>query len=106
MKIRMTTALVLRALLEDPGRPRYGRELTRETGVMPGTLYPILRRLEAEGLVTSERELIDPHVQERPARNYVRLTPEGLAFAVRELETLAARLRPSARALRSLTAPR
>lgn len=102
MKLYMTTAKVLRALLEDPEVPRYGLEMTRATGVTSGALYPVLRRLQAEGLVTAEQEQIDPSVQERPARCYYRLTPDGLRFAVRELESLSARLRPPPRALRAL----
>lgn len=34
--------------------PAYGLELMRATGFGPGTVYPILRKLEVDGLVTSE----------------------------------------------------
>jgi DNA-binding PadR family transcriptional regulator len=41
--------LVLQALLREPGRELYGLALSEETGLQPGTAYPILLRLEDEG---------------------------------------------------------
>ncbi|WP_246007068.1 PadR family transcriptional regulator [Actinomadura pelletieri] len=100
MAIRMTlqTQLVVQALLRDPTRELYGRELSQETGLMPGTTHPILVRLETEGWVTSRKEDIDPHVEKRPARRYYRLTANGAAQAG---AALAGARRP--RALRGLT---
>lgn len=83
MALRMTVQvlLVLRALLRDPGRELYGLELCKESGLQPGTAYPILLRLEHEGWVTSQWEGIDPQVEGRPARRYYRLTAGGAAQA-------------------------
>jgi PadR family transcriptional regulator PadR len=55
MAFRLTVQvlLVLQALLREPGRELYGLELSEETGLMPGTAYPILLRLEHEGWLTS-----------------------------------------------------
>jgi len=52
----------------------YGLELSEETGLQPGTAYPILLRLEHEGWVTSRWEDVDPRAEKRPARRYYRLT--------------------------------
>lgn len=103
MRIHMSTALVLRAMLDAPKTPRYGFELMQMTGLASGTMYPIMTRLQAEGLVTSELEDIDPRQEERPRRRYYQLTQEGTEFAVRELERIASRLRPPPSALRALT---
>jgi len=55
MALRLTVQvqLVLQALLRDPAREIYGLELSEETGLQPGTAYPILLRLEHEGWVAS-----------------------------------------------------
>lgn len=101
MAFRMTlqTQLVLRALLRNPARELYGRELAEETGLMPGTTHPILLRLEGEGWVTSYKEDIDPHVEKRPARRYYRLTATGATQASAALTTAR---RPRNQALRDL----
>jgi hypothetical protein len=46
MALRLTVQvlLVLQALLREPGREMYGLELSEETGLLPGTAYPILLR--------------------------------------------------------------
>ena len=101
MALRMTvqTLLILQALLRDPGRELYGLELAEETGLLPGTAYPILLRLENEGWVTSRWEDIDPHAEKRPARRYYRLTAGGAAQA--SAASAGAR-KPSRMALRRL----
>ncbi|MFW6198598.1 MAG: PadR family transcriptional regulator [Acidobacteriota bacterium] len=73
--IRMTysTAAVLHAL--DAGR-RYGFEISQATGLRRGTVYPILRRLEDAGLVSSRwEEPEDARAQGRPPRKYYELEP-------------------------------
>ena len=55
----------LQALLQDPGRELYGLELSEQTGLLPGTVYPILQRLEEAGLATSRHEEVDPHAVKR-----------------------------------------
>jgi PadR family transcriptional regulator PadR len=101
MALRMTvqTQLVLQALLRDPARELYGLELSEETGLLPGTAYPILFRLEHEGWVTSRWEDIDPHTEKRPPRRYYRFTAAGAAQAS---AALAAARRPKRAALRDL----
>lgn len=95
----LQTQLVLQALLRNPARELYGRQLAEETGLMPGTTHPILLRLEKEGWVTSRKEDIDPHAEGRPARRYYRLTADGAAQAS---AALAGARRPRHAALRDL----
>lgn len=95
LRLTVQVQLVLQALLHDLAREMYGLELTEETGLQPGTAYPIFLRLEREGWVTSRWEDIDPRAEKRPARRYYRLTGGG---AVRASTALAgaSRLRDSA----------
>lgn len=68
-------ALVLQALVQ--GR-RYGFEIMRATGLPSGTIYPLLRRLEASGLVSSSwEELQEAHEEGRPPRRYYRVAGPG-----------------------------
>lgn len=70
---------VLAALVREPDGWRYGYDLTRETGVGAGTLYPLLDRWERQGLLESEwRPAEKPG---RPARHAYRLTSAGRQFA-------------------------
>ena len=101
MALRLTVQvqLVLQALLRTPGREIYGLELSDETGLQPGTTYPILLRLEDEGWVTSRWEDIDPRAEKRPACRYYRVTASG---AVQAGAALAGARRPRGLALRRL----
>jgi DNA-binding PadR family transcriptional regulator len=93
------TQLVVQALLRHPGRELYGLELAEETGLLPGTTYPILMRLEEAGWVTRHPEDIDPHVAKRPPRIYYRLTANG---AQQASAAMAAARRPRPAVLRRL----
>lgn len=72
-------SLALLALLAHAERPLYGYQIAKELerfGEVPvkqGTLYPVLRSLEAGGLLTSE---VEPSVT-GPPRRYYRVTEEG-----------------------------
>jgi DNA-binding PadR family transcriptional regulator len=64
--------------LEDPSQHRYGFELTRQSGVKSGTLYPILDRLEGDlGWLDSYWEDVDPSDVGRPRKRFYRLTATG-----------------------------
>jgi PadR family transcriptional regulator PadR len=69
------TALVLDAL----GRGlRHGFDILDATGLPSGTVYPILRRLEQDGLATSRWESARIAQQEqRPPRRYYALSSAG-----------------------------
>jgi PadR family transcriptional regulator len=53
----------------------YGYELSRETGLKSGTLYPILMRLAKYGLLETKWINIEKGV---PPRHTYRLTPKGV----------------------------
>ena len=87
LRMTLQTQLVLRALLEEPARQRYGLELCELAGLPSGTIYPILARLEQVGWVDSAWE--DPAVHEkagRPRRRFYRITQDG---AIQARDTLA-----------------
>jgi DNA-binding PadR family transcriptional regulator len=70
-----SAALVLQAL--DQGH-RYGFQVMGATRLPSGTVYPLFRRLEAAGLVSSTwEEEEEAHADGRPPRRYYRLTSEG-----------------------------
>ncbi|MCX8474858.1 MAG: helix-turn-helix transcriptional regulator [Sphingomonas sp.] len=58
---------------------RHGYDLMRETGLLSGTLYPLLMRMTDQGLV--EAEWREPAQPGRPARHAYRLTAAGFALA-------------------------
>jgi PadR family transcriptional regulator PadR len=72
------TVLVLGAFLEAPKEWRYGYDISRDTGLKSGTLYPILMRLADHGLVESCWETTDAG---KPPRHMYRLTPVGVQSA-------------------------
>lgn len=75
MRFSPATALVLQALLD--GR-HHGFDIMDATGLPSGTVYPILRRLDAEGLVRSKWEKDGvARREQRPPRRYYELTPGG-----------------------------
>ena len=56
----------------------YGLDIVNRTGMLPGTVYTTLRRLERRGHITGQWE--DAEIAEserRPRRRYYELTPEG-----------------------------
>ena len=71
--------LLLAALSERATEWRHGYDLMKETGLLSGTLYPLLMRMTEQNLV--EAEWRDPEVQGRPARHAYRLTAAGMALA-------------------------
>jgi PadR family transcriptional regulator, regulatory protein PadR len=75
--VRLTypTALVLQALLQGY---HHGFDIMDATGLPSGTVYPILRRLDAEGCVRSQWEREgQARKEQRPARRYYELTSHG-----------------------------
>jgi DNA-binding PadR family transcriptional regulator len=83
------TLAVLTALSDQPAAWRHGYDLARETGLRPGTLYPILIQL-------ADQQLIDARWADgEPRRHQYQLTPSGLAAAA------AASAEPGRRAART-----
>ncbi len=85
------SVMILR-LLEDRER-MYGYEITQkvkeltagEMAITEGALYPALHKLEAEGLLTAEIQLVDGR-----ARKYYSLTKTGHTEAAGRMAELAA----------------
>ncbi len=73
------TRAVLAVLATQPQAWRHGYDLSRDTGLKSGTLYPLLIRLADQGLL--EAEWRAPLTPGRPARHAYRLTGAGLALA-------------------------
>jgi PadR family transcriptional regulator PadR len=70
-----TTARVLAAFLAAPGDEHYGLALVRATGLLSGTLYPILDRLVGDGWLSARWETDD--ATKGPRRRFYRITPLG-----------------------------
>lgn len=78
VRLTLPTATVMLALA---GGHRWGFDIIDVTGLHAGTVYPILRRLEAASLVASSWENTrTAHADLRPARRYYRLTAAGQAL--------------------------
>jgi DNA-binding PadR family transcriptional regulator len=98
------TFLILTALAE---RPQHGYGIIQDVGrisgnrvtLRAGTLYGALERLDADGLISVDRE----EVVDRRLRRYYRLTDEGSACLAEEAKRLQA---SAATALRRLGAHR
>lgn len=71
--------LLLQALSARGGQWCHGYDIMKETGLLSGTLYPLLMRMADQGLI--EAEWREPAQVGRPARHVYRLTTAGIAFA-------------------------
>ena len=69
----------LLAALAVTGGWRHGYDLCREAGILSGTLYPLLARLEAQGYLDAEWR--PPATPGRPSRLVYRLTVAGRRLA-------------------------
>lgn len=101
LNLTYPTALVLQALTSGC---HYGFDIMDATGLPSGTVYPILRRLDREGLLESawEKQTV-AQKEQRPPRRYYDITGAGagmLAQAVERYRTLSDAVSPSARRLK------
>lgn len=87
-RLTQPTIRVLQLLLKASDGRAYGLELVDGAGVGPGTLYPMLTRLESVGWLESDWEDVDPALAGRPARRYYTLTANGRIEAASRLEGL------------------
>ncbi len=77
LELELRRGVVVLAALSQLGAPRYGYELRQALAdkgmpIEEGTLYPLLRRLETQGLLKSEWRIVDG-----PPRRYYSLTTDG-----------------------------
>lgn len=87
--ISYNASIVLQALAAGA---RYGFEIMRVTKLPSGTVYPLLRRLEASGYVGSRwEERDDAHSDRRPARRYYDVTDQGRTVLAEAREKIIAR---------------
>ena len=88
--LKGTLKTIILQLLADNGR-MYGYEMTQKVKALSdgaillteGALYPALHKLEAEGLLVTEKENIGKRV-----RKYYSLTPKGREEGVAKLKEL------------------
>jgi len=92
------TLLLLESFVARPTAWRYGYELSRETGLKSGTLYPILMRLAKYGLLETKWVTTEDGV---PPRHTYRLTPKGTELARAQQATSPSAARAAARARRA-----
>jgi PadR family transcriptional regulator PadR len=71
------TLRVLRLFDEQPNLSLAGSDISKHTGMLSGTLYPILMRLERARWLESDWENLDPSDAGRPRRKFYRLTGLG-----------------------------
>jgi DNA-binding PadR family transcriptional regulator len=84
--------LDLLVALRDEDGWLHGYELSRRTGLKPGSLYPILERLASRGMLEGRWE--QSPLEKRPARHAYRLTDAGC----RTLDEESGRVQPEPRA--------
>ena len=89
------TRQLLTALATDAGRWRHGYDISQQTGLKSGTLYPLLMRLSDQGWL--EARWTEPEREGRPPRHEYRLTDAGAALA---REQAAAEVRRSEEAMK------
>ena len=80
-RITYPAACVLQALARGKS---YGFDIMEMTGLPSGTVYPMLRRFDRDGLVESSWETPqEAHGDRRPRRRHYRLTVDGLEASLR-----------------------
>lgn len=90
--LKGSLSVIILKLLENRER-MYGYEITQQVkaltaggvAITEGALYPALHKLEAEGLLTTETEVVDGR-----ARKYYSLTKTGKTEAVNRVDELMA----------------
>lgn len=101
MKLTYPTSLVLQALARGF---HHGFDIMEATGLPSGTVYPILRRLDREGLLESAWEKqADAQREQRPPRRYYDITAAGkgvLADAAQRYRALDQAVRRAPRRLK------
>ena len=81
MNVTLPTTLVLQAIARGH---HHGFDVMDATGLPSGTVYPILRRLEREGLLrASWEDGATARDEQRPPRRYYAITAEGDALLAR-----------------------
>ena len=85
-RLTTQTLAVLSTMLGDEDADWYGLDLSKRSGLKPGTIYPILDRLLKAGWLDRRWEDVDPVAEGRPRRRLYRLTAVGAPAARRALD--------------------
>ena len=85
------TLRILRLFLEKPNNALAGSDVSKETGILSGTMYPVLARLEQARWLKSDWEKLDPSEAGRPRKRLYRLTGLGYRKAGEALAELGIR---------------
>ena|SRR3982074_145883 len=88
LRLSPQTIQVLDAFLEAPREWRYGYDISRDTSLKSGTLYPILMRLAEYKLLETCWETTEAG---KPPRHMYRLTTDGLRSAREQVRSYAIR---------------
>lgn len=81
---------VMGAIMNASSGEMSGVDISKQSGMMSGTMYPLLLRLEDAGLLRSRWETDDPHVLGRPRRRYYSVTGLGATRARAAAKEMAA----------------
>jgi len=73
--------MVLKCFLADVKTPLCGVDIVDAIGTPPGSLYPMLRRFEDAGWLSSKWETASPKKLGRPRRRLYRMTKDGRKLA-------------------------
>ena len=90
LRISQQTIQVLADFVHQPNDWKYGYDISRNTGLKSGTLYPILIRLAEHGILATRWEQTEPG---KPPRHMYRLTADGLRYAREQAPLLLKRVR-------------
>jgi DNA-binding PadR family transcriptional regulator len=86
VRLTQVTLIVLRAFLDAPEDSLSGAQIRRKTGIVPGSLYPTLKRLEKAGWLKAEWEDVDPRAKGQPRCRLYALSETGIALACAALK--------------------
>jgi PadR family transcriptional regulator len=81
LHMRKNTRAVLTTLSSDPGKALCGLEIYDRTGLLPGTTYPILLRLQTDGWVRAYWAEPDSAAPQQPRRRRYQITNLGVRAA-------------------------
>jgi PadR family transcriptional regulator len=94
VNLRMSpqTIQVLAEFLQQPNHWKYGYDISLNTGLKSGTLYPMLMRLAERGLLETRWQDAEPG---KPPRHMYRLTADGVRYAREQAPSKPTRARPA-----------
>lgn len=80
--------MVVGSFIKAQGEALAGSDLMASLSLASGTLYPLLRRLEAAGWLISEWETGDPVEMGRPRKHFYIMTEKGQSEGLQEIQNL------------------